>query len=46
MDNLFSTHPSTENRIPTLEELSHEMGLGGFDGAAAARDKKSWGPWG
>jgi heat shock protein HtpX len=46
MDNLFSTHPSTENRIAALEELSREMGLSGFDGAAPARDKKSQGPWG
>jgi heat shock protein HtpX len=29
MDNLFSTHPSTENRIAALNELSREMG-GGF----------------
>jgi heat shock protein HtpX len=27
MDNLFSTHPSTKNRIAELERLSHEMGL-------------------
>jgi heat shock protein HtpX len=27
MDNLFSTHPSTENRIAALEKLSREMGL-------------------
>jgi heat shock protein HtpX len=46
MDNLFSTHPSTENRIAALEELSREMGVGGFDGAAPARDKKLQGPWG
>ena len=46
MDNLFSTHPSTENRIAALEELSRDMGLGGFDSAAPARDKKSQGPWG
>ena len=46
VDNLFSTHPSTENRIAALEELSREMGLGGFDGAAPARDKGSQGPWG
>jgi heat shock protein HtpX len=45
MDNLFSTHPSTENRIAALEELSREMGLRGFDGPPA-RDKKSQGPWG
>jgi len=30
MDNLFSTHPSTENRVAALDKLSREMGLGGF----------------
>ena len=30
MDNLFSTHPSTENRVAALARLSREMGLGGF----------------
>ena len=46
MDNLFSTHPSTENRIAALEELSREMSLGGFDAAAPARNTRSRGPWG
>jgi heat shock protein HtpX len=27
MDNLFSTHPSTENRIAALEQLAQEMGV-------------------
>jgi len=27
MDNLFSTHPSTENRIAALEQLAEEMGI-------------------
>jgi heat shock protein HtpX len=46
MDNLFSTHPSTENRIAALEKLSREMGLGGFGGAAPVGDMRSHGPWG
>jgi heat shock protein HtpX len=46
MDNLFSTHPSTENRIAALEKLSREMGLGSFDGAAHVGDTRSHGPWG
>jgi heat shock protein HtpX len=46
MDNLFSTHPSTENRIAALEKLSREMGLGGFTGAANVGDTRSHGPWG
>jgi len=29
MDNLFSTHPATENRIAALQELARSMGGGG-----------------
>jgi heat shock protein HtpX len=29
MDNLFSTHPNTENRIAALEALAREMGQTG-----------------
>jgi heat shock protein HtpX len=35
-DNLFATHPSTENRIAALQQLGAEMGVsggGGFGGA-------------
>jgi heat shock protein HtpX len=39
MDNLFSTHPATENRVAALEALARQMGVGGF-GAAQPR------PWG
>jgi len=48
MDNLFSTHPSTENRIAALERLSREMGLGDFGGAThvGVKDTRSHGPWG
>ena len=46
MDNLFSTHPSTENRIAALEKLSREMGLDGFGAVAPAGDSRSPGPWG
>jgi heat shock protein HtpX len=28
MDNLFATHPSTENRIAALQQLAAEMGVG------------------
>jgi heat shock protein HtpX len=44
MDNLFSTHPSTENRIAALEQLAQEMGVPrdeGPDGWAHSRT----GPW-
>lgn len=29
MDNLFSTHPNVENRLAALEQLAHQMGIGG-----------------
>jgi heat shock protein HtpX len=45
MDNLFSTHPSTENRVAALENLSREMGLGSFEAAALAGATRSRGPW-
>jgi heat shock protein HtpX len=40
MDNLFSTHPSTENRIAELERLSREMGV-----RPAALENAPSGPW-
>ena len=46
MDNLFSTHPSTANRIAALEKLSREMGLGGFGTEAPSGDMRLRGPWG
>ena len=46
MDNLFSTHPSTENRVAALDELSREMGLGDFSTTAPAGDTRLHGPWG
>jgi heat shock protein HtpX len=51
MDNLFSTHPATENRIAALQQLSREMGQsGGFGGGStvSARPRSSVpasGPW-
>ena len=36
IDNLFATHPSTENRIAALERLAREMGQGGFDRRSSA----------
>ncbi|MCC7347556.1 MAG: zinc metalloprotease HtpX [Variibacter sp.] len=32
MDNLFSTHPATENRIAALHEIAREMSAGGLGG--------------
>ncbi|MCC7045086.1 MAG: zinc metalloprotease HtpX [Alphaproteobacteria bacterium] len=31
MDNLFSTHPATDNRVAALQQLSQEMGARGFE---------------
>jgi heat shock protein HtpX len=42
MDNLFSTHPNTENRIAALQQIAQEMGqAGGAQPAQVAGD-----PWG
>src|SRR5262245_18037248 len=44
MDNLFATHPSTENRIAALRELAGQFGSRG--GLAAARPEPApRGPW-
>ena len=46
-DNLFSTHPDTDNRIAALEQLAGEMGIRstGMAPRAAAPSQNS-GPWG
>ena len=48
MDNLFATHPSTENRIAALEQVARAMGLGGLGrrAAAPAYPSQPTGPWG
>jgi len=48
IDNLFSTHPSTENRIAALEQLAAEMGRGGFNRRSSLPDypARSANPWG
>jgi heat shock protein HtpX len=49
MDNLFSTHPATENRIAALMELARAMGQGGqgsFPGAGSSGTGARRGPWG
>jgi heat shock protein HtpX len=48
MDNLFSTHPATENRIAALQQLSAEMGEQGSERLARASRTSvptSHGPW-
>jgi heat shock protein HtpX len=57
MDNLFSTHPSTENRIAALRALAGEIGTGGYAGRSTSVPRYAphgvWGgggrrsgPWG
>jgi heat shock protein HtpX len=56
MDNLFSTHPATENRIAALRELAGEIGASGYaprtTGAPRTAPNRAWGggarrgPWG
>ena len=52
MDNLFSTHPATENRIAALEQIAAQMGQGGFGGGSSRSAgysptrPASSGPWG
>ena len=45
MDNLFATHPSTENRIAALQRLAAEIG-GQSALPAGGRDYPPSGPWG
>jgi heat shock protein HtpX len=49
MDNLFSTHPATENRIMALQALAREMGPSEFPLAGVQsqpRPGRSSSPWG
>jgi heat shock protein HtpX len=52
MDNLFSTHPSTENRIAALREIANERGEASStapdpsQGPWSAPEQRSKGPWG
>lgn len=46
MDNLFSTHPSTENRIAELQKLAATMGRSGSGAEAGGARGSSRGPWG
>jgi heat shock protein HtpX len=41
MDNLFSTHPRTENRVAALQQLAAQMGQAGGGWPAPQRP----GPW-
>lgn len=48
MDNLFSTHPNTENRIAALQAMASEFGNDSGPSPAAPRNEEptSSGPWG
>jgi heat shock protein HtpX len=46
MDNLFSTHPSTENRIAALNELSRELGGGLGSTRGSYTPRPAGDPWG
>jgi len=45
MDNLFSTHPATKNRISALEQLAAQMGAAPF-GRSPELVRSASGPWG
>jgi heat shock protein HtpX len=44
MDNLFSTHPATENRVAALMQLAAQMGRTGYGRATQARPAPAHGP--
>jgi heat shock protein HtpX len=46
MDNLFATHPSTQNRIAALQQLAAELGGQGAPMRGAGAHYPSRGPWG
>jgi heat shock protein HtpX len=49
VDNLFSTHPATENRIAALQALAQEMGPAprtGFAAQSSSSTQSSSSPWG
>lgn len=46
MDNLFATHPATENRVAALEQLAAEMGQSRGWSPVPEASSRSAGPWG
>jgi len=48
MDNLFATHPSTENRIAALRQLAAQMGVSRFEQprTTPSYPDQASGPWG
>ena len=46
VDNLFTTHPSTENRVAALQRLAAELGTGsGISSTGPAANDPRRGPW-
>lgn len=45
-DNLFSTHPDTDNRIAALQQMATEMGISYSAPSSRATPEPSRGPWG
>ncbi|MCC5999417.1 MAG: zinc metalloprotease HtpX [Pararhodobacter sp.] len=45
-DKLFSTHPSTHNRIAALQKMATEMGVSGGGGGGGNAMRGRGGPWG
>lgn len=45
-DNLFSTHPDTDNRIAALQQMAAEMGFSHSAPSSPAQNRSSRGPWG
>ncbi len=45
MDNLFSTHPNTDNRIEALEQMSGPRDMMYSDDEPDSRDASNAGPW-
>ncbi len=45
VDNLFSTHPNTENRIAALQDLARQMGQTAGGTSGYAPDGSGDGPW-
>jgi heat shock protein HtpX len=46
MDNLFATHPSTENRVAALERLAAEMGRAAPHPSVPTYPRRAGSPWG
>ena len=45
IDNFFSTHPNTENRVAELEAQAREMGVSSFRSGPTPTVQPSGGPW-